>query len=171
MKELILGFLKSAHEKGIIKLTTVKGGYKVVFDVEVKEEVTEVVKTPTGHQEFVELYYSLFEQTYGSKPLWSGKEYAATKRLLKDYGIEILKELLPVYFKMTDYWLIKYRHSLTLFMSHINAVKIKSETGRSFSNSEIKQIETTNNINDQLARLGIFSDGQEFKWDNENYHS
>jgi len=96
-------------------------------------------KTVSAHKQIIDHYHNKFLAKYGVKPFINGKTGKDVKGLLSN-NIELDAQkviiLLDRYFDDNDDFIVKNRHSFSVFMSRINQLNTVDNTPKQFNTQE-----------------------------------
>lgn len=97
-------------------------GKSYAFNVNYNEWLLPLRKTVTSNKNYLIKYYiDFFIEKYGVRPFIGGKEQGVAKRM---GAIDDIKELLMKFFESNDKFIIRSRHSLNVFESVINRLRV-----------------------------------------------
>lgn len=125
------------------------------------QETTKPVKrplkavAPEGTQDTIARYCDSWRARYGANPHIGKKVAGQIKSLVKDMGYQKAMQYIEAYLEMPDAWFVKKRHDIPTLMSNMNAVTQYIQTGRLFTNRDIRSLEqavNTQNLLDMVER-------------------
>lgn len=93
---------------------------------------------PNAAQRIIATYAAAYKQRYGTNPAIGGLEMGIAKSLVKDMTVEALQPLIGVYLQMDDAYFRSRYHDLTTFKGNLNKIKVRHETGRSVTQTEVR---------------------------------
>jgi ribosomal protein S18 len=108
--------------------------------LKLKEAVEEPTQ-PEGVRQFIAAYCDAFRDRYGTTPVVSGIAAGQAKNIVKTIGSARACELVGTYLKMNDSWFVQRTHDLSTFVTSMNKVVVKHQTGTSVSRQEANQLE------------------------------
>lgn len=108
-----------------------------------------------GVRAFLAAYCEAFRARYGTAPVVTGVAAGQARNVVKSLGKDRAIALVQAYLTMNDAWFLQKTHDLGTFVTNLNKVLVKAETGRSMTSGEIRNIErreTTANAFGALLR-------------------
>lgn len=112
------------------------------------------ILSPGSTKVFIASYCEAYKARYKTNPIISKTISGIAKRIaetLKDDG----PLYASVYLTMNDSWFLTRSHDLATMESNLSRIKIKVDTGRMITRSDIKQIETQDHYTSQMERMGL----------------
>lgn len=119
--------------------------YAILTPVAVENFYSEIValfNKPEPVNVFIATYCEHYKMRYGHNPIIGrGKGAGTAKRLVKDYGLTKVCDLVKTYLDMNDAEFISKAHDIQTFEFRIQKVLLKHETGRAPGRIQAQQAE------------------------------
>jgi hypothetical protein len=107
--------------------------------------------------QFIGIYVKAYQARYGkeARPDLSGKVQGAIGRFLGDDSITFNRAcaLIQTYCQMSDSWFLTKCHDFETFMGNLGKVGLALDTGKTMTQTAVRQADKTAHAQDQLRRI------------------